>query len=476
MAKKELKYTYLNLEALSDELGVRDEVYKRAEQWTSKPSSVPVSWQTDEGEQRIIESATDGALSWSSDFFDDERLRRSERSEFVLDPDFPERIRNQTQSDLYGTVLGIREEREQLLDEYQRHSAQLSRIKVYHNLSREPRYAKNRWFTWVLVAVFLTVEIVTNGGVLANAMVNGQVGGWSLASIVSLTNIVVGGISGMFLPRLWASIRFRRAKRTIALVLGIIAVLLVLALNLAVAYVRTNGAITITTDITAFWRGDILPGSLESLSLFLIGSGVALVTALKFAFHDDPVRDFQKSDQQMSRLAKRIAELDQAAPDMLQQKAEHGGQRIAEAMDLTRTQVIAFRKSLIESETSQSNYENGFQRIRAVHQQCIDKRRGDLAIASTHVPSYWSDPAAQLKIIAPKVFDLETEKADLESMLEQTEVIRVAAAKAEASIEVDLRRARVQVELVPHENIGSRNKVTDNVVHMRFRNPIAVWD
>jgi len=322
----------------------------------------------------------------------------------------------------------------------------------------------------------VAAETLLNGPVMAPVTDGGLFAGWSLSSLISLSNVLIGILAGLFLPRLWAARQLRVLKRTFAGVAGMTSGGAVVSLNLAVSNVRTHGAQELTTDLAAFWRGELLPQNLESFSLLLFGICVAVGTCLKFGTLRDPVPEYEESDRAIRSLAARIEMLDEDVPLALQNKADHGTSRLREIVTDAHAELVGYKKSLVSSEAAATAYENGCARIAAVHLQCIERRRGDLKIASTNTPGWWDKNHAQVNIEPPVIFNLESDRSALVRLEKDYEDVAASVASAELQIEVELRRARGSVELAPVPDPANKGSVNGNVVSMQFRQPAPVYE
>lgn len=459
-----------------EDIGVHDEVFQKSEIWSARPEAVPKTPNADDGEIRIVESAHDGQLHWAAKFGPDEEERRRARLDYTIDTDRPASVLAQTETDIRGTVINCREERQQVLAEYFKAQDHQRRIRVRHKLNRPPRYSNNKFWIWFLAIVFVGVETLLNGPVMAPITDGGLYAGWSLSSLISLGNVLIGILSGLFLPRLWASRKVRALKRMFAGLAGMTSGGAVVSLNLAVSNVRTHGSLELTTDLTAFWNGDLLPQNLESFSLLLFGICVAIGTCLKFSTLHDAVPEYEDSDRAIQSLARRIEMLDEDAPQVLQYKADHGTSRLQEILTDSHIELVSYKKSLVSSEAAATAYENGCSRIVAVHLQCIERRRGDLKIASINTPDWWNDEHGQVNIEPPAIFDLEADRFALVNLEKDYKDVAASVASAELQIEFELRRARGSVELSSDTDLTKNGSVNGNVVNMQFRQPAPVYE
>ncbi len=470
------KWKVQDADRVMEDIGVHDEVFQKSEIWSARPEAVPKTQSADDGETRIVESAHDGQLHWAAKFGPDEEERRKERLDYSIDVDRPASVLAQTTTDIRGTVVNCREERQQVLSDYIKAQDHQRRIQVRHKLTRPPRYSNNKVWVWALAIVFILAETLLNGPVMAPVTDGGLLAGWSLSSLISLGNVLIGILSGLFLPRLWASRKVRVLKRSFAGLAGLTSSGAVVSLNLAVSNVRTHGSLELTTDLASFWSGDLLPQNLESFSLLLFGICVAVGTCLKFSTLYDAIPEYEDSDRTVQALAKRIAILDEDAPLILQSKADHGTSRLQEILADSHDQLVNYKKSLISSDAAATAYENGCSRIVAVHLQCIERRRGDLKIASTNTPKWWDDNQGQLEIEPPSIFDLQGDRAALANLEQNYKDVVASVANAEMQIEIELRQARGSVELSAGDDPTKNGMPNGNVVTMQFRQPAPVYE
>lgn len=470
------KWKVQDADRVMDDIGVHDEVFQKSEIWSAHPGSVPRTPEADDGETRIVESAHDGQLHWAAKFGPEEEERRKERLDCHIDKSRPASVLAQTETDIRGTVVNYREERQQLQAEHLKAQSHQRRIRVRYKLNRAPRYSDNKIWVWALAIVFVSAETLLNGPVLAPVTDGGLIAGWSLSSLISLGNVLIGILSGLFIPRLWAAIQMRLMKRILAGVAAMTSGGAVMSLNLAVSNVRTYGSLELSTDLAALWRGEMLPQNLESFSLLLFGICVAVGTSLKFASLRDPVREYEESDRDIRSLAARIEMLDQDAPLLLQSKADHGTMRLQQVLTDARSELVHYKKSLVSSEVAATTYENGCARIAAVHLQCIERRRGDLKIASDNTPVWWDTNQARIELVPPSIFSLDNDRAALIELDENYNEIVASISSAEQEIEAELRRARGAVELAPSSGMAKKTTDKSNVVSMQFRKPAPVYE
>lgn len=472
---KKLNFSFQDVSALYFDLECDQDAWRKSDQWSNDPTSVPHSPADDDGELNIANNTADACLSWSEQFSAEERDEVQRRASIDLDTDFPERILSQTRSDLYGTTLNIREERGAAIEELRRALMTLKRIKVFNGVTREPRYSRKPTLIWLLVVFFLVVETAANGAILADIAPNGLIGGWSLAFIVSAVNVMIGVMAGVFLPRLWGRYGKSRFRRLLAVLMGVLALLGVLMVNFAVSFVRTHGVDTITTDLAGYWNGELQPQNLEALGLLVFGVAIALLAALKFSAVYDPIPGLQNAHQDVVRLQDRIREIDQQSPKQLQEQAEIGAERLEEALEAAHERIVDFRQSLARSLSKRSNYENGGKRIVLVHEQCAERRRSELKSTCPVVPSYWATSAPDFSFALPSMFTLDTAEERQKTLEAALEDIRKRTAVAHEGIEEHLRNARSQVELMVDGAVLEPNAKGGNVIPIRFKREMVGW-
>ncbi|MEM0987355.1 MAG: hypothetical protein AAGK00_00640 [Pseudomonadota bacterium] len=317
--------------------------------------------------------------------------------------------------------------------------------------------------------MFVLTETYVNGTLLANAIDNGLIGGWSLAALISAFNILVGILSGFYLPRLWGSPHSARWGRVLSVVLAAVALASVLVVNLAVSYVRTFGMEAISTGITGFWQGGIVPLNLEALMLFGIGVGVALLTAPKFGTLRDPVPAFEAAHRAAQLTRMEIEHLDRDAPSVLQGVADAGHARLDGMQDAAADAVNRYRRLLEESQVEFRTFDSDCQRIRHVHEQCMEKRRGALKALCTAFPRHWMDGPPVIDATADEFCDLSDDVERLKVYEGRQDELEAAVASAHEHFEHLLRRARESIELVAVTTVSTAPINEGNIVQMRFK-------
>ena len=455
--------------------GVPEEVRAKAELWSNFPDTVPTSKENDDGERRLRDNGADAVLGHAEQYRPDEMMRAAARAEVMLDRNFPERIAAQTRTDMMGKAINIREAREALMVDYRSKAERFRRIKTYHGLAREPRYASSATSTFAIAAGFFIAEAAVNGIVLGDVVPNGWIGGWGLAAVIGGCNVATGAIAGLFLPKLWATRRKSWVQRAIAGIGGGLAIGIVLVLNFAVAFVRTHGIEDLSTSLAGFWQGNLLPTNLESLGLLGLGVIIALATYLKFAALRDPIAEYEAAHREAVNLEVQIADLDESVPAQLHECARAGTTALAEAFGESCGRVIGFRKSLIESRGGEEKLHSARRRILVVHERCMERRRGDLRFASRKTPLYWSQSVARIDDDFPSPFDLVAHERLLLEMEKTLEDQRTELATADREIEDDLRRARSNLELGPMDTNAKLHSTESNVVQMTFKRDSVNW-
>ncbi|MEM9840836.1 MAG: hypothetical protein AAF830_17015 [Pseudomonadota bacterium] len=467
--RKKLSYSFQNSDALYRDLGCHKDVWEKSEIWNNDPDSVPSTRAEDDGERVIELNAMDAIESIASNYISAEGGRRELRAGIHLDFAFPETVALQTETDLKGRQTNFREERESLGSKLRSAERKLRRIRVRYDITREPSYARYPIVVWGVAAAFVLGETYVNGALLAEVVEGGLIGGWSLAALISFVNVLIGGVSGLYLPRLWGTEIAPPWRRRLAVLLGSIAILAVLIVNLAVSYVRAYGIADLSTGISAFWLGSLLPQNLEALGLFMIGVGVSIVAALKFSTLHDPIPEYERAHRDLQEILASVDALDTAAPSQLQMGAEDGHARLDHSLASVRAAVTQYKSSIDESEHAARALGGDIKRIRHVHEKCMEKRRGDLKkLCDTH-PSYWDAASATIEVASPVFDGLPAEHETVAKAEERLDELEVKVTSAHARIERALQEARDGIELSATPRDREETGASSRVVKMRFK-------
>ncbi|WP_298362795.1 hypothetical protein [uncultured Litoreibacter sp.] len=474
-SSRDKRFNVQDVDELSKDLGLPEAIYWTASKWSAHPASVPASAEQDDGERRLLESARDAELSQAEIVGEQERERREQRADTELDEGFPSRLAAQAETDLMVCVTSYREEREQILAEVRDAEDEGRRTQVLYGLTRAPRYAKRRWLVYLMAAIILVVETLANGAVIADFGEGGLFAGWSLAFMISLGNIGIGGLAGWLCLRLWAVGHLRRWKRWIALLIGCLAILAIVWINLAIAYVRSQSGTTYSPSIQNILSDGFFPTTLEGLLIFALGLIIAFLSAVKFGLMCDPIRELEASDRMMKAAMVRLRLMDKTAPAALQKSADASMVELQLNLAEAEANYVEFTRSRIESDAAQSDYFVACERIAKAYEQVVKSRREHLMVASSVVPAYWATGTVAITPDPPKLFNLVEDQKFAAEITARFEGLKAKVEKAERDIEAAHRKARQQVVLMPNPVRESGGTATDNVVHLQFRDKAVGW-
>lgn len=460
-------------ERLAHDLGLLKAIHWTAAKWSTQPNSVPASPDEDEGERRIVKNARDSVLSHTELVSAEESARRDARAAFQIDDGFPSRILATSKAESNSTVTRFREDREKTLAEIRDAEDQTRRTQVLFGVTRQARYAKNRWVVVTLAFLVIALETAVNGPVIADFGSGGLLAGWSLAFMISLGNVGLGGLGSWSVLRLWATGHLATWKRYAAVLIVLATTTSVCWINLSVAKVRDASVDEYTPDISNLFAEGVLPGTIDALLLFFLGVIIALTSAIKFGLMSDPIPELEAADRRMRAAVHRLQFMDRAAPKVLQQIADYNLAELQDRLDESEEIVVASNQSLIESVSAETEYAVACERILNVHEQVLRLRRERLSIASSVVPSFWNNSETSIAMELPSVFNLNAETANEGDMIKRFNALKVNVQAAEREIEDIHEAARKMVELTPSPKSEGQGKTATNVVHLRFREQVA---
>ena len=256
-------------------------------------------------------------------------------------------IARRASGDFHGQITSFRSQMTKLVMDVQNWQAAVDNFQKKHGIDR-PAYSKGNLLiaATILIACVL-VETLLNGYLFAQKNELGLLGGAMVAGLVSVVNVGVSTVAGLF-SRLVRHRNFFAKLAGIAIIISWIASMV--GLNLAVAHFRDaietlGGWSEAATASLDHLKSDPLGlRSIESWLLMAWGSLISIVAFLKFVYFGEPYPGYQRissrRDQALSDYAymldDAVSSLEGSRDDAIDELQEAGQivqEKIGDAVD-----------------------------------------------------------------------------------------------------------------------------------------------
>lgn len=229
----------------------------------------------------------------------------------------------------------------------------LKNFKTIHRLNRSARYPESRLMFFAIAAFFLAVETFINGQFFAQGHEMGMVGGFFVAFIPSLINIITGFFLGNFASRLLIhkSLTKRLSGGLMYVVLGIS----VCAMNLLIAHFRSAMAIEMNSEkaaeiaLVSFINAPFNLQNVESWLLLAVGLICVIIATYDFWKMDDPYLGYGDVTRDYEKKLQRYAARNENSLHELYEIKENSLARVENARDSIGDK-IAEANSIIEAQ------------------------------------------------------------------------------------------------------------------------------
>ena len=181
------------------------------------------------------------------------------------------------------------------LFELQRQVTALARevfeFRCRHGLQREPQYPESKLWHWAILILILLAETILNGLMLSRGTIGGLLEGFSIALVLAVINLSVGGvIGGVALP---LTRRVSWSLRVVCAVVLFAAIIFSVGFNLVVGHYRDAlggpaPEFAARESLTTFFSQPFQLADLNSWLLCVLGLLFAVIAVIDTYRMDDP--------------------------------------------------------------------------------------------------------------------------------------------------------------------------------------------
>jgi len=246
-------------------------------------------------------------------------------------------------SDLTPILSDINEAKK----DYERRDDDLQSFRKENKIRREAHYPESHWQTVGILFLALIIESVLNGSMLAAGSDEGLVGGFFLALVISLINIMVGFLNG------WMFLRYKNHISKLKAIGGIFGSLVcfsaALLFNLLIAHYRE--ALVNNPDdaghvaVESIKSGLFSINDVQSWLLFGLGLIFMILAVYKGYYQDDEYPGYGGLSKRKKRAKEEVYELKDEAVE----KLESLNDNYHEQLDKSCTRASQIHKTIISN-------------------------------------------------------------------------------------------------------------------------------
>ena len=320
--------------------------------------------------------------------------------------------------------LQLHEDRERnyleiLRDRVEGMQDKIEAFKKKHRIIGPPRDKHPIWLTVPLIGIVFAIESALNGFFFAERHEFGQIGGITLAALISAINIFCGLSAGSFTLYINRKGFFNKISGIFSISIGLVAAL---AFNFMIAHFRdvlggNDWDSALYLAISKLWDNPIGLESVISVIVLLMGFAVAFLAFLKGLVQGDPVPGYNRLWNDYERANEEYAHRYEAASKMLDEGFQEQKRLLKEEVEERRE----YLRSAVDAYRSKSSIKNNFSLLvdeteNAANQLLRVYREANIGSRSEPAPAYFDSDYIydRSDISPPDVSDFDTSFVDAE--------------------------------------------------------------
>ncbi len=334
-------------------------------------------------------------------------LYASRAARHAVGPAHQARIEAAGESALADYVALTRDDIDQLFlarDRVREASAELRRFRERHRLQRAARLVgpRTRMFRWLLLAVIVLAEAITNGLFLASASTAGVIGGVSQALAFALLNVGMMVLAGRWF-RSW--LVYRNVAVQLAGLVGLMAAAAgCLTLNLTLAHFRDLYAVAAGAPVPVAALLDrvlthpLLLADFQSWLLAALGVGFAVVAFIDALGLADPYPGYERVAQAREQAVVDYAEAKADCLAGLMQRRDDALQAMQAAIDLLERSRHEYQLALQGQARLLSEFDSWLAHLHDVYTQLVTRYRDANRRSRTTPAPEWFGQAPHINL------------------------------------------------------------------------------